>query len=380
MKLSLITILIFCISNTIFAQDTAKFNNNLLLDYYQTQRYDKAADYIKLNNPEPITSIKILKTLAYCMQMQGHLPEAETYYQRVYLIDSTSTAVLFSLGNINLNRGNLPKAEIWYKKILLKDSTNFMVYKQLGTINIQNNNFVAALIYFAKANGLNNTDADVAAALSDLLISIKQYGTAENVLNQAIQADPENMELLQSLVKLEYNQSKWPQTIINCEKLMRLGNMSGPVLTKLGIAYFYLKDYKCCIESLASIDAMAQNETTCYFTAQSYKALKDYTNALTWYHKTIDMGISPNINNYYSEIADSYETLKKFNKAENAYQKALKFDEKPLTYYMLAALYDTDLKNKKKALLYYKKFLSSNPKPAMQKYITYTKSRISVLN
>jgi len=47
---------------------------------------------------------------------------------------------------------------------------------------------------------------------------------------------------------------------------------------------------------------------------------------------------------------------------------------------MLAALYDTDLKNKKKALLYYKKFLSSNPKPAMQKYITYTKSRISVLN
>jgi len=378
MKLCLITILILCTFNIIFAQDTAKFNNNLLLDYYQTQRYDKAADYLKLNNPEPITSIKTLKALAYCMQMQGHLPEAEIYYQRVYQIDSTNTAVLFSLGNINLNRGNLPKAEIWYKKILSKDSTNFMVYKQLGTINIQNNNFVAALVYFAKANELNNTDADVAAGLSDLLVNAKQYDKAESVLNQAIEADTENMELLESLVKLEYSQSKWPQTIINCDKLMRLGNMSGPVLTKLGIAYFYLKDYKCSIESLALIDVMAQNETTCYYTAESYKALKDYTNAVTWYYKTIQIGISPNINNYYSEIADIYQTRRKFNKAETAYQKALQFYEKPLTYYMLAALYDTDLKNKKKALFYYKKFLSSKPKSDMQKYITYAKSRISV--
>ena len=378
MKLCLITILILCMFNTIFAQDTAKFNNNLLLDYYQTQRYDKAADYLKLNNPEPITSIKTLKALAYCMQMQGHLPEAETYYQRVYQIDSTNTAVLFSLGNINLNRGNLPKAEIWYKKILSKDSTNFMVYKQLATINVQNNNFATALIYLIKANELNSIDADIAAGLSDLLINIKQYDKAEKVLNQAIETDTENMELLESLVKLEYSQSKWAQTIINCEKLMRLGNMSGPVLTKLGIAYFYLKDYKCSIESLALIDVMAQNETTCYYTAESYKALKDYTNAVTWYYKTIQIGISPNINNYYSEIADIYQTRRKFNKAETAYQKALQFYEKPLTYYMLAALYDTDLKNKKKALFYYKKFLSSKPKSDMQKYITYAKSRISV--
>ena len=35
MKLCLITILILCMFNTIFAQDTAKFNNNLLLDYYK---------------------------------------------------------------------------------------------------------------------------------------------------------------------------------------------------------------------------------------------------------------------------------------------------------------------------------------------------------
>jgi tetratricopeptide (TPR) repeat protein len=377
MKPSLIITLIFCIIKTGFAQDTAKTNYNLLLDYYQSQRYDKAADYLKANNSEPITNVKILKALAYCNQMQGHLPEAAVYYQRVYQLDSTNTAVLFNLGSINLSRGNFPLAESWYKRILLRDSSNFMVYKQLGNISLQKSEFPQALTYFDRANQLNNTDADVAAALSDLYITGKKDDLAEKVLGAAIKVDPENMELLESLVKLEYAQSKWQETINNCEKLVELGNMSGPVLTKLGISYFYLKDYRCCIESMALIDKLEQNETTYYFTAESYKALKDYNTAVTWYYKTIKSGISPNINNYYSEIADSYETLKEFNKAGIAYQKALQFEEKPLTYYLIAELYDTDIKNKKKALVYYKKFLATNPKADMQKYISYARGRVS---
>jgi tetratricopeptide (TPR) repeat protein len=379
MKLYLFLLLLNCIFQQSFAQDSTKFNNGMLLEYYQNQRFDQAANYLKNNYPEPVTDIKILKSLAYCSQMNGNLPEAEAYYKRVYLIDSTAINVLYSLGNINLQRGNDNKAEIYFKKIIQKDSSNFIVYKQLATISLQKNDIVPALNYLVKANKLNSEDADVASDLGDMYINLKAYPIAERVLGIALKADSENMDLLEKLVKLDYQQEKWSKTINNCEKLMSLGNMSGAVLTKMGIAYFNLKDYKCCIETIAQIDGQEQTETTCYFTAASYKSLKNQANAVVWYYKTISLGMSPNLADYYNAVADSYEILKKYQKAELAYQKSLQFNEKPLTYYMLASLYESNLKSKKKALFYYKKYLSVKPPIAQKQYIAYAKSKVSEL-
>jgi len=136
MKSYLSLLLLIYSITTAFSQDTAKMNSNILLDYYQAQRFGDAVAYLKKTNPEPVKDIKILRSLAYCSQMDGKLPEAEDYYERVYQMDSTNTSVLFSLGSINLRRGNLQKAEDWYKQIILKDTTNFIVYKQLAIISI----------------------------------------------------------------------------------------------------------------------------------------------------------------------------------------------------------------------------------------------------
>lgn len=378
MKIYPVILFLLCFFQPSFSQDTAKLNNGLLLEYYQNQRFDEAAAYLKKTNPEPITDIKILKALAYCTQMDSKLPEAESYYERIYAIDSTSTAVLFSLGSINLRRGNSQKAEVWYKKIILKDSSNFIVYKQLAKISADKKDIAFEIFYLQKANQLNPEDADVASDLADFYTALKNYGGAEKVLTQAINADPDNMLLLQSLVKLEYHQENWPATANNCEKLVALGDMSGAVLTEMGIAYYNINDFECGIESFGQIDDNEQNETTCYYTGACYKQLKNYTKALEYFQKTIDKGISPNINSYFTEMADTYESIKNYKKAELAYQKALQFSVTPLTYYQLGNLYDTELKNRKKAVLYYKKYLASKPPLKQSKYVVYAKSRMNL--
>jgi len=369
-----------CLFPPAFAQQTSTINNALLLEDYQNQRFDQAADYLKQTYPEPITDIKILKALAYCSQMDGKLPEAENYYERIYAIDSTSTSVLFSLGSINLRRGNPLKAEDFYKKIIAHDSTNFIVYKQLAKLSYDKKDIIATLNYLIKANKLNPEDADVAADLSDMYVSLKVYNGAERVLNVAITADPENMTLLESLVKLEYAQKKWPETANNCEKLISLGDMSGAIVAQLGIAYYNLNNYQCSIETFKQIAENEQTETTYYYTAACYKALKDYNNAVLYFQKTIDAGISSNINSYYSEIADTYETTKRYTKAELAYQKALQFKETPITLYSLANMYDAELKNRKKAVLYYKRYLAAKPTQTQKSYIAYAKSRVDILS
>ncbi len=380
MKYYITFFVLFALGSPVFAQRASAPDNALLLEYYQTQRFDKAADYLKKTYPEPISDIKILKALAYCTQMDGKLPEAEVYYERVYALDSTSVAVLFSLGSINMSRGNEAKAEIYYKQILRHDSTNFAVYKQLAHICLNKADIICEMNNLAKANKLNPVDADVASDFSDLLIKLKLYPAAEKILDTAVKADPENLVLLETLAKLVYAQKKWPETVVYCEKILTLGDMSPIILTRLGIAYFNLDNYQCAIETLSQIDALNHDETVCYYTAVSYKKLKDYPNAVKWFQKTIDAGISANTSQYYNSLADTYETEKNYGKAQFAYQKSLQFKPDAMTFYSIANMYDTELKNHRMALIYYKKYLAAKPAEDEKSYRVYAQSRVALLD
>lgn len=101
----LLTILLFFAINS-YAQETRKTDDALLLEYYQNQRFSDALSYLKTIYTEPVTDAKELSRLAYTSNMARLLPDAESYYQRIYDKDSTNQLVLYSLASINQRRGN----------------------------------------------------------------------------------------------------------------------------------------------------------------------------------------------------------------------------------------------------------------------------------
>jgi tetratricopeptide (TPR) repeat protein len=354
-------------------------NDATLLDYYQGQRYLEAVNYLKSIYQEPINNPVALRNLAYASQMASKLADAEGYYQRLYDLDSTKLNVLTSLAGINLRRGNLDKAGRYYKKLIATDSTNFIVLKQLADIGYRKNDTSSYVKYLSKANFINPEDPDVASDLSNWYVNSKRNPLAEQVLKKAITADPENVVLMQSLIKLQHAQENWAETIKTGTQLLQKGDGSYQTMIKLAQAYYRLKNYTCCLETLAGMDQMQQNETSYYYMALSYKALKRYNKAIENFDLAINDGISPAIPSYYGEMAGSYQETKRFKKAVQLYERGLTFDERPMLLYSLATLYDTDLKDKAKAVKYYKKYLSTNP-PALQRvYVDYTKSRITAL-
>jgi tetratricopeptide (TPR) repeat protein len=370
---------IFLFSN--FHQPQEKTINEQLLEFYQNQRFADAVSLLKSNYPEPIADAKVLASMAYASQMSGKLADAEKYYSRIYELDSSNYHVLFNLGNVNLLRGNELKAKGYFTGLLKKDSSNFMVYKDMASISTDEGNHDMIVYYLEKANDLQPTNADVASELSAFYIEAKKYGKAEKVLKAAIEADQENIYLIESMIRLEYAQHKFKDIIINGERLLTLGDHSVFVLNKLGEAYYYSQNYDCSIETFSAIPANYQTEGTFYYIAECYKQLNNQVKAIEYFNKSIDAGLSPNIDNYYSEIADSYTDLKKDKKALGAYQKSLQFHEKPMTYYLMASLYDGDLKNGKQALIYYRKYIGAKPpERQQQKYIVYAKSRIQALS
>jgi tetratricopeptide (TPR) repeat protein len=380
MKSILLLLCIIYLSNPVFGQQNAKADDALLLDYYQSQRFAEAADYLKKIYPEPISDKKVLSGLAYVSQMAGRLPEADNYYQRVYGFDTTNTAVLFNLGSINARRGNNIKALSFYKKILLHDSTNFAVYKQMATLSQIAGNPLDEINYLVKANRLNPGEPDVAYDLSSFYINLKLYKKADTVVTVALKADTANMLLQLGKAQIDYRLAKFPETVMVCTALMQAGNETDEVINMLGNSYYNLKKYKDCIATLKHLEqSNTASETSYYYTAMSYKALDDQANAVIYFDKAIKEAVSANTNSYYSEMADSYDQLHKLKNAVNAYQKSLLYGVMPLTYYALANLYDTELKNKAQALRYYKKYVGADPPQGQHSYIDYAKRRIGEL-
>jgi tetratricopeptide (TPR) repeat protein len=378
MKYSILFILIFSLSQPLIAQNTV--DNTLLLDYYQSQRYMDAYNYLKSVYPEPVTDIKALSNLAYTSQMAKKLNDAEGYYLRIYAQDSSKVATLFSLGSINVSRGNSVKAIAYYKKILLRDSTNFNVYKQLANLSQNIMDTVTYSTYLQKANAINPEEPDVAFDLGQLYIIYKKYDKAAIVLDKAIQADTANLFLLKGKAQVKYLQKKYPETITACTKLIEAGDKQAAIINWLAISYYKTRQYKQCVSTFQLLSDAMQNEGIFFYQAMSYKALNDQPNAIVYFLKALKDAISPNVADYYTDLGDSYDSLHQLKKAIAAYQKSMQFAENPLTYYSLANLYDVELKDKKVALKYYKKYLASNPSARReQKYIDYAKMRIPAL-
>jgi tetratricopeptide (TPR) repeat protein len=323
--------------------------------------------------------MKVLSRIAYTYQMAGKLPDAEAYYIRMLTQDSTSVPVLFNLANINVKRENNVKAIAYYQKIIGIESANFMAYKQLGKLYFETNDKASQLKYLQKANKLNPVDDEVAAILSSNLIDLKQYKPAQKILTKALAADTDNLMLLRSLMKLMFTQDKFAETVKLGEQIINLGDISYGVIGKVGEAYFKLKNYQCCIETFALLPGIFQNESSYYFTAESYKALKNYPLSIAFFEQTLLQSISPNVALYYSEMADTFDEMNKPKNAALTYQKSLFFKEKDIVFYTLANLYDTKLKDKKNALKYYKKYLDSKPPEKQKAYIVYVQSRIMEL-
>jgi len=253
------------------------------------------------------------------------------------------------------------------------------VYSQLASLSERKNDTVAAMGYFERANRTNPSDVDVASELADFYTTLKHFDKALLILNKAAESDPDNVIILLSTMKLTYAEKKWAETVDVCNRLIRMGSVSGLVNTKLGLSYYNLNNYACGAETFASLTAIEQTEYTLYYTALCYKGLKDNVQAINFLNQAIAQGISPNIATYYGEIADRDITLNKHKKAALAYQKALQFSESPILYYLLANLYDTKLNDKRNACIYYKKYLASKPPEKQTTYIAFVKSRLEDL-
>ncbi|MGF1924185.1 MAG: tetratricopeptide repeat protein, partial [Bacteroidia bacterium] len=340
----LVFLIIFYIQ--LFGQSATTYDKDILLEFYQSQRYADAANYLQSVYGENISDVKILNQIAYCYMMSGKLPEAEKNYLKVIDQQPNSLPVLFSLANINFRRGNNLKAATYYKKIVELDSRNFNAYKQLAGI-INNEVDSQKVAYLLKANTINPDDADVAYDLAISYKKLKKYELGYRVLHTAFLADTGNLVLQQAILPIAIQLKRYREVIAIGEKLLTYG-IDANVIKDVGMAHYYLKNYEKAIKFFKTLETVnAQNETSLYFTSLSYRNLNNLKQAVDYAKKTIQEGISPYTSSYYLLLGGIYEVGNQQLSAVAAYKKGLTYNTNSTLYYRLGLLYDLKFNQKK---------------------------------
>ncbi|MGN7986792.1 tetratricopeptide repeat protein [Pedobacter sp. 22226] len=381
MKNLFLLITLLGLNLSLYAQNNQAVDKEKLFDFYQSQRYADAAQYLKSIYGEEPDDFKILSQMGYCFLMAGNNVEAEKFYGRAYILQPQNLPILFSLASINNKRGNTEKARKYYGEIVKTDSNNFNVYKLLANMYSSPKEDSVKLIYLLKANKINPLEGDVAADLAEVHSNYQQYEKAYDVLDIAIKGDSDNLVLQRAKLPIANQLKRYAEVIASGEKLLKDGADAG-VIKDVAKAYYYTKKYQKAIDLFKVLEVAAmQNEATLYYTSLSYRALKNYQQAAIYTKKTIDEAISPNTSSYYSLLGLVYEENNQLSLANGAYKKGLQFKVVPTLYYRMAVFYDTKLKQEKNALKYYNLYLKSKPNLTDDKEeIKFTKDRIAQLN
>ncbi|PYF73931.1 tetratricopeptide repeat protein [Pedobacter nutrimenti] len=377
-KKLLTVILMLLTVKTLHAQSKTGPDKNKLVDFYESQHYAEAAEYLKGFYTEGSNDTKAIAQLGYVYLMAGKLPEAENFYLKLYALQPKNLSLLFNLATLNIRRGNDQKAIDYYKEIIAIDSTNFNVYKQLSNLLKTSPQFSAGktlfdrLVYLKKANALNNTDAEVAFDLSEAYLKINFYTQAYQVLEPALKADSSNLQLLKMKMPACQALKRFPEAINTGLKLLGYGDSTTFVLNNLAKSYYANTDYKNALTYYSKIkDKGFDNEGLMYSIALCYRELKDYKNSALFLKKAIKEAISPKTASYYGLLGDAYEELNQNEEANAAYKHGLQFENNGSLYYNIALVYETKLNDKKNAIVYYNLYLKNfadmdkNPKLAV---------------
>lgn len=377
-KILLLFIALFTVQIT-QAQDSLKFNNGKLLEFYETQRYAEAARYLQSMYKDNTENTKELSQLAYANLMAGKLPEAETSYLKLYAKDSINLTVLFSLADINIKRGNNSKAKKYYLEALKLDSTNYIIYKQLSKLSKADLD-INRIEYLRKANDLNPADAEVAFDLAELYFKMNFMDRAAAVITPALKADSANLQLLKMKMPINTAEKKYREAIEIGQNLLSYGDSSTFVLNNLGKAYYLTLDYKNALKYFLMIKENTNDSEDLYFNiARSYRGVKDFNNAVVYLEKAIKEGISPLVASYYGLLGDSFERVSKNDDANKAYKKGLDFENDGSLLYNIALVYETKLNDKKNAISYYEQYLKTVDKAKQPKLVKFINTKIDDL-
>lgn len=253
-------------------------HHQLAILYLQTANFKTAQHHLEEVIAIAPKNIKALNDLAVILDIQGNKTEAKEIFEKLIILDPTYSDSYINLSKIYTDLNDLTKAEYFCKKALDCDAKNIRALNNLSSIYIKTNrqlqaieciesalqinpndfllqfNYAKLLKYFCKfeiANQIfsalytkNHTNAELLAEYADLQNCLGNPKKSMELLDLALQIDPNNYEANYYLCSYLYSVKNLEKAEYHCIKAIQAKNQSLQLLGMLANIQLSLAEFE----------------------------------------------------------------------------------------------------------------------------------------
>ena len=360
-----ILLLCICIQYIAGAQSPAITIGDSL---YAMGNYAQAIQqYERIKNKDAKTLFK----LARGYKGKGLKSKAITYYKKSLEKDKNQSIAQTEYGRLLLSSARFSVADTVFRDLIKKHPNNPEYYYLLGKtikaikakdtfsfdirIKVKGEERIeTAEEAFAKAIQLDSTHQKAVFELSKIYLGKNEYPIVEKITKVALEAEPENVEILGVLAQNYFHRGWWEEAIDMFSKLVDLGKGNAFIHNRLGRSYYKKRIYDKAIEQyeiLLNFDD--EDWGTHLILAKLYNYGIDEEKALDHAKKALYFKDLP-LDDVYFTTSRIYEAKKQFPESMKVLQKAIKENPENLeAHYAIAIAADNYYEDKEAVLKKY---------------------------
>lgn len=349
---------------------------------YATGNYTKAVKiYESIKNKDAKTLFKIAR--AY--KGKGLKSQAIIYYKESLEQKEDQPIAQTEYGRLLLSSARFSIADTVFRDLVRKYPDNPEYYYLLGRTlkakkgksipqvkvdtNEKDNTFSIPLLAFEKAVQLDPTHQKAVFELSKIYLSKKAYPIVEKITKVALEAEPENVEIISVLAQNYFHRGWWKESIEMFEKIVDLGKATAFVHNRLGRSYYQKRIYDKAIEQYEILLNFDEEDWgTHLILAKLYNYGIDREKALEHAKKAMFYKDLP-LDDVLFTTGRIYEGRKQFPEAMKVLQEAIKENPDNLeAHYAIAIAADNYYEDKEAVLKKYEKAVGKYRKAKKSPY------------
>lgn len=287
---------------------------------YAVGNYSEAVE--QLENTSEKTNTVFLK-LAKAYEATGNSQAALENYSAVVENEPDRILAALSYGKLLYKMGQFQKADTVFLQLNTKHPENASFLYQRGLVKEKLRDSTA-MSFFNIAAMYDKTHKQAHFKVAKDFLSKAKFSMAEFMSRRGLESNPNYASLLSILAQALYHQDKYPEAIEIFEKLVRLGEGSEFVHSKLGSAWAKGKMYGNAIEEYRrALDYEDKNHVTHYNLGKLHALIGDYKNSETHLLMAILLKDQLMDAEYFS-LGLTYRLGENYKKAYEYFNKALK--------------------------------------------------------
>ena len=271
--------------------------------YMTLQQPDSALNEVKKLGEKFPTESRYPIILGDLYLQQNDNTQALKYFQKAFEIDPESPFYPVSMANYYEKTGQSDSAKLQIKAALVNERLDIntklrILERYIRQLLISSQDIEGANTLFETLFEQHPDESQLKLNYGQFLFALEKYDEARFQIQLVTESEPENVEAWQQLLQLAIQMDDFDEAIRICNKCRDIFPEDMLFSYYLGNVYYQKKEYRLALEIYEAAIPLIPNENI------------------------------PLKSSFYSIIGDTYFKMRETDKAFNAYEEALKYNDK----------------------------------------------------